>query len=229
MLRKTAGIVLSAIRYKESSIIVKIFSRELGLKPYLVNGVRAPGSRAKTALYQPLTVLDMVVYDKETGGLQRISEARVISANQLIPFDFKRTGIALFMTEVISKSIYENYQNEHLFDFIRKSIAYLDRPDALLSHFPLVFLIEKAKFLGFAPDQAAGFLAESRSLPFTSAEIEIAEPYLQALMSESFLCSARLGHALRRKLLDHLLDFYSEHLDNPGQWKSIDILRQLSG
>ena len=40
MLKKTAGIVLSHIKYKDSSIIVRIFTRELGLKGYLVNGVR---------------------------------------------------------------------------------------------------------------------------------------------------------------------------------------------
>ena len=117
MLKKTAGIVLSSIRYKESSIIVKIFTRDLGLKPYLVNGVRTQGNKSKIALYQPMTLLDLVVYNKENSGLQRISEARLQRANQLIPFDFTRTGLAFFMTEVISRSIYENYQNETLFDF----------------------------------------------------------------------------------------------------------------
>ena len=41
MLRKTQGIVLSYIKYKDSSIIVRIFTRELGLKGYVVNGARS--------------------------------------------------------------------------------------------------------------------------------------------------------------------------------------------
>lgn len=227
MLKKTDGIVISSIRYKETSIIVKIFTRELGLKSYLVNGVRIQGNKSKIALYQPLTLLDLVVYNKETSGLQRISEARLQRANQLIPFDFMRTGLAFFMTEVISRSIYENYQNESLFDFLQESICHLDSLEAGLSQFPLVFLIEKAKFLGFAPEESTGFLIESRSQPFTQEELHIADRYIQTLMKESYRCSSSVPLQLRRKILDHLLDFYSEHLENPGPWKSLSILRQL--
>jgi len=229
MLKKTEGIVLSAIRYKETSIIVKIFTRELGLKSYLVNGVRTQGGKSKIALYQPLTLLDLVVYDKDNGGLQRISEAQLARAHQLIPFDFTRTGIALFITEVISKSIYENYQNESLFDFLKECIIELDSKTALLGQFPLVFLIEKARFLGFAPEEARGFLSESRSQPFTVTELLQAENYLESLMANSFANESRIEKSLRQKLLDHLLDFYSEHLDNPGNWKSLAVLRQVNG
>jgi DNA repair protein RecO (recombination protein O) len=141
MLKKTAGIVLSHIKYKDSSIIVRIFTRELGLKAYLVNGVRSLGKGSKIALYQPLTLLDLVVYDKENSGLQRISEAKIKHPQLLIPFDMARTSLALFSTEVISRSILEGYQNEELFDFLEESIATLDNPKTNLSHFPLVFLL----------------------------------------------------------------------------------------
>ncbi|MCE7057896.1 DNA repair protein RecO [Algoriphagus sp. AGSA1] len=228
MLKKTQGIVLSSIRYKESSIIVKIFTRELGLKAYLVNGVRAQGNKTKIALYQPLTLLDLVVYDKDSAGLQRISDAQLHRAQQLIPFDFTRTGIALFITEVVSKSIYENYQNESLFDFLKKCVLDLDSKEARLGQFPLVFLIEKARYLGFAPEGAEGFLSESRSQPFSAIELQQAQNYLSDLMTGSFANQTRVGKALRQKLLDHLLDFYSQHLDNPGNWKSLMILRQLN-
>lgn len=229
MLKKTKGIVLSTIRYKETSIIVKVFTRELGLKSYLVNGVRMQGNKSKIALYQPLTLLDMVVYHKENTGLNRVSEVRLYRANQLIPFDFSRTGIALFMTEVTSKSIYENYQNESLFDFLENSVIQLDSKETKLGQFPLVFLVEKAKFLGFAPEEAIGFLSESRSQPFSPTEFSRAEEYLGLLMQGSYTASAVIDKKLRKKLLDHLLAFYTQHLDNPGNWKSLSILRQISG
>ena len=227
MLKKTAGIVLSSIRYKETSIIVKIFTRELGLKSYLVNGIRTQGKGSKIALYQPLTLLELVVYDKENGGLQRISDAQLKRPAQLIPFDFGRTGLAMFMTEVIARSIYENYQNEFLFDFLYDSICLLDSPDVTLSQFPLVFLIEKAKYLGFAPEDEAGFLNESRSQPFTPEELGRAIQYLHQLMQESFHCKHTVSGTLRRKILDHLLDFYGQQLENPAPWNSLLILRQV--
>jgi DNA repair protein RecO (recombination protein O) len=227
MLKKTNGIVLSTLKFKETSIIARIFTRELGLKSYIINGVRATNKNSKMAFYQPLTLLDLVVYDKANSNLNRISEVRLLRANQLISFDFSRTGIALFVTEVITKSIFENYQNEQLFDFLDDCIVELDHPNVKLDQYPLVFLLENAVFLGFAPDQAAGYLDESRSQPFSPSELIAAKAYLESLMNESFRCDRKVNLALRRKLLDHLLDFYNQHLENPGVWKSMSILRQV--
>lgn len=229
MLKKTSGIVLNYLKYKDTSIIVKIFTRELGLKSYLVNGVRTQGKGSKIALYQPLTLLDLVVYDKENANLQRISEAKIQYPHRLIPFDFARTSIALFMTEVINRSVYEGYQNDWLFDFLEESILVLDQQDSALGHFPLVFLLEKAKYLGFAPDTAEGFLIESIHHPFPPEEISMTLGYLEDLLSLGYQCQYKIPVALRRKLLDHLLEFHSEHLDHPAPLKSLPIIRQLMG
>lgn len=219
--------MLSSIRYKDTSIIVKIFTRELGLKSYLINGVRSMGKGSKMALYQPLTLLDMVVYDKENSGLQRISEAKLQRAHQRIPFEFSRTSIALFMTEIINRSIYENYQNELLFDFLSESVVTLDQPETTLSHFPLVFLMEKAKYLGFAPEEAEGFILESKNQPFSREELSLTLEYLRILLEERYECREKIPVSLRRKLLDHLLNFYAEHMDNPNPLKSLAVIRQL--
>ena len=227
MIKKTGGIVLSSIKYKDTSLIVKIFTRELGLKSYLINGVRSQGKGSKSALYQPLTLLDLVVYDKENTGLQRISDAKIEIPQQRIPFDFVRTGIAMFITEVVSRSIYDNYQNEWLFDFLRDSILCLDSPDCQLAHFPVTFLVQQARFLGFAPEEAEGFLTESRHHPFQVQEIKAVLDHLDELLLAGFQAEGKIPGTLRRKLLDHLLVFYSEHLDNPSPIKSLSVLRQL--
>lgn len=227
MLQKTSGIVLSYIRFKETSIICKIFTRELGLKSYLINGVRSQNSKSKIALYQPMTLLDMVVYNKDNAGLQRVSEVKLSRAHQLIPFDFSRTGIALFMTEVISRSIFENYQNEFLFDFLEESIIQLDQKNTSLKLFPIVFLMENAKYLGFAPESAGEFLIENQSQPFREDELVLAENFIREIIENKYSCSLNAPLVLRRKLMDILLDFYNQQLENHQSWKSIAILRQL--
>lgn len=117
MLKKTQGIVLHYIKYRETSIVVRIFTRELGLKGYVVNSVRTAKPASKIALYQPLTLLDLVVYDKEGASLHRISESKLAHSFQRIPFDFYRSGVAMFVGEVMGKAIYENYQNEAYLTF----------------------------------------------------------------------------------------------------------------
>ena len=86
MLHRTRGIVLSYIKYKETSIIVRIFTEAFGMQSYIVNSVRSAKSRGKMALYQPLSLLDLVVYHKSGKDLQRISETKFSYAYSSIPF-----------------------------------------------------------------------------------------------------------------------------------------------
>jgi DNA repair protein RecO (recombination protein O) len=64
MLHKTRGIVFRFTKYGESSIIVTIFTELFGIQTYIVNGIRSKNSKGKIALFQPLTLLDLVVYYK---------------------------------------------------------------------------------------------------------------------------------------------------------------------
>lgn len=227
MLVKTRGIVVSYIRYKESSIIVKIFTRDLGLKTYIVNGVRSSNAKTKMGFYQPLTILELVVYNKENVGLNRISEVKLGKAYQKIPFDFLRSGIVMFMAEVLSRAIYEGYQNEELFDFLEEALVFLDDEQAVLSHYPNVFLWGMARYLGFAPDVAGEFFDELKEDFTKQIDWEPEMAYLNSLMVEDFGFTDKVPAQIRRNLLDHLLIFFSKHLDQPAEWKSVKVLRQM--
>ena len=79
MLVKTRGIVLNFIKYRESSIIALIYTEQLGLQTYIVNSVRKKGPGSRIALFQPFTLLDMVVYTSPKGGITRISEYKYLT------------------------------------------------------------------------------------------------------------------------------------------------------
>src|SRR5690606_15189127 len=108
MRKKTKGIVINYLKYRETSIIVRIYTRQLGLKSYVVNSVRSEIPRYKIALFQPLSLLELVVYHREGVSLNRISETKLAYAFHRIPFDYYRSGIAMFVGEVLGKAIYEN-------------------------------------------------------------------------------------------------------------------------
>jgi DNA repair protein RecO (recombination protein O) len=96
-----------------------------------------------------------------------------------------------------------------------------------LSTFPLVFLLENAKHLGFAPERAEGFLAESMHHPFQGEETALVLTYVEDLLEHGYHSSHKLALPLRRKLLDHLVAFHAQHLDQANPIKSLNILRQL--
>lgn len=228
-LKKTRGLVISFIRYRETSIIVKIFTRDIGLKSYIVNSARTKGAKSKMAFFQPLTLLDLVVYDKEGVGLNRISEVKLSKAYEKIPFDHQRSAIAMFIGEVLGKSIYQDYRNEEFFDFLEYAFGLLDREEAILVHFPLVFLYETSRYLGFAPNDAASFFDELLDEIQVSYELKEEMDYLDLLINESYHCKEKIHAVSRKKLLDHFLLFYTKHLDLQYDWKSVNILRQIMG
>ena len=227
MLKKTAGIVIHYIKYRETSIIVKIFTRELGLKSYIVNSVRTAKATSKIALYQPLSLLDLVVYDKENASLNRISEVKLSHAFQLIPFDFYRSGVAMFVGEVVGKAIYDNYQNEQLHDFLEKAIRNLDSRELNLSIYPHSFLLQLSQFLGFGPADAGEFYQQLQqgagAVPVSREEKE----YFDQLLESDFGSQTKIPGAVRRKLMDHLLLFYKVHLDTFSEIKSVKVLMQM--
>ena len=226
-LKKTKGIVLSYIKYSETSIIVRIFTREFGLKSYIINGARSKSAKSKMAFYQPLTLLDLVIYDKEGGNLNRISEAKLIMPFQLVPFDFLRSGIAMFMAEVMGKSVFEGFQNEEFFDFLESAIRLLDEKETVLVHFPLVFLWESSKYLGFAPEDSESFFTELKQYPQGPDVMEEEKDYLKSVIAQYFLCTDTSPSKIRRNMLDHFLLFYGNHLDLAYDWKSVKVLRQM--
>jgi DNA repair protein RecO (recombination protein O) len=226
-LKKSKGIVLSYIKYSETSIIVRIFTREFGLKSFIINGARSKSSKSKMAFYQPLTLLDLVIYDKEGTSLNRISEAKLALPFQLIPFEFLRSGIAMFMSEVMGKSVFEGFQNEDFFDFLESTIRLLDSKDTALVHFPLVFLWESSKYLGFAPEDSESFFTELKQYPQGPDVMEEEKEYLDAIIVESFNCKHQFPSKIRRNMLDHFLLFYGNHLDLSYDWKSVKVLRQM--
>lgn len=227
MLKKTAGIVIHYIKYRETSIIVKIFTRELGLKSYIVNSVRSAKATSKIALYQPLSLLDLVVYDKENASLNRISEVKLSYAFQIIPFDFYRSGVAMFVGEVVGKAIYDNYQNEQLHDFLEKAIRNLDSRELNLSIYPHSFLLQLSQFLGFSPADAGEFYQQLQqgagAVPVSREEKE----YFDQLLESDFGSQIKIPGAVRRKLMDHLLLFYKVHLDTFSEIKSVKVLMQM--
>ena len=57
----TKAIVFSAIKYGDTSLIVKAFTASDGIKSYLLRGVlTSKKGKLKTAYFQPLTQLEIV-------------------------------------------------------------------------------------------------------------------------------------------------------------------------
>ena len=156
MLHKTRGIALHTVKFSETSIIAKIYTELFGLQSYLIKGIRKQHSRIKPGLFQPLTILDLTVYHKETGSLQSLKEVHNLYPYQSLPFDIMKSSIALFMNELIYKSIREEEPNQELFDFLFD--ACIDLDSLPIKHHLVPSVIY------FKIDKIPGFYASSGSI-----------------------------------------------------------------
>ena len=227
MLHHTRGIVFNYIKFRETSIIVRIFTEAFGMQSYIVNGVRSAKSRGKIALYQPLTLLDMVVYRKIEKDIQRISEARCSQPFSSIPFEPVKTGMSIFLTEMLSKLLKEESENKELFAFMFNAIQVFDHLEQGVVNFHLQFLLKASAYLGFKPESARDFLLQlsDYGLHLTTEEEEkaIIEQFLNQPMGEEI----KISNQFRRELLDHIIKFYRLHTDTLTEIKSLEVLKEV--
>jgi DNA repair protein RecO (recombination protein O) len=239
MLHKTKGIVFHYVQYSESSIIVKIFTEEFGLQSYIVKGIRSKHSKTKLALFQPLNLLDLIVYHKENKSINYLQEVKVAFPYHSIPVDMLKRSISMFLNELLVKAVKEEAANKPLFDWLYHSLTWLDLSEKNLMNFHLIFAMQLSRMLGFYPkkptekDWVSFDLREgsfSKSTPEYGEYIsgEIAAKF--ANLIETTLetpANIQLTNTERRQLLDILLAYYRLHIPTFGELKSVKVLKEV--
>tara|TARA_R110001592_G_scaffold69852_2_gene214250 strand:- start:75 stop:797 length:723 start_codon:yes stop_codon:yes gene_type:complete len=148
----TNAIVLSSLKYGDTSLIVKCYTQEEGVKTYLIRGVLKPKkSGLKAAYFQPLTQLRIVANHNSKNTLNSIKEVQVIHPYKTFHTDIVKQSVVLFLSEVLSNSIQEEEQNLALYEYLETAFIWLDVHDRV-ANFHLLFLLNLSGFLGFYPD-----------------------------------------------------------------------------
>lgn len=237
MILSTPGIVLSSIKYGDSSLIVKIFTREAGLKSYLVKGVlKSRKGKLKAAYFQPLTQLELTVTHREKVNLHYIREAQVHYAYESLPTNWTKQAIVLFLAEVLTKVIREEEQNIALYEYLETALQWLDTHDHI-ANFHLVFLLQLTKYLGFFPDTSKqhlpyfdlveGHFTQQPGIHPVLQEDEIV--HFKSLLGTHFEAShtVQLSKQERRHMLDVILTYFEVHLQGFSQPKSLAVLHEV--
>ncbi|RZK34649.1 MAG: DNA repair protein RecO [Hymenobacter sp.] len=240
MLIKTRGIVFSYLKYRETSIIARVYTERRGVQSYLVNGVRKAKPPGRIALFQPLTLLELVAYVPRNGSdLTRLSEFRCAEPFRSLPYDVRKSSVALFLSEVLSKAVREEEENLPLFRFLHDSILAFDEQEVGVENFSLLFLLHLAGYLGFGissgaeltdqlvmagPASGSGYSSGPQHL-----RLREFDQYFDQLLHAPGTSTIPNGH-VRRELLAVLVRYYQLHIEGFGEIKSLDVLSEvLSG
>lgn len=220
MIHKTHGIVFRFTKYGETSIIVTIFTEQFGLQSYIVNGIRSKSAKNKIALYQPLTLLSLVVYHRENANIGRIKEVSCYYPYQALTADIKKSTIAMFITELINKTVKDESHTHQMFAFLAQSLIAIDSLHAGFENAHLIFMVKLSRYLGFGAQYANEVIGGN----VTDDQTEAA---LKELVRAEYKDIIPLTNTQRKKILDLLLRFFAGHIENFGEIKSVQVLREV--
>jgi len=239
MLEKARAIVLSQIKYSESSLILHLYTDLRGRTGLMVPGARGRSKGHRAAMFQPLNLLEIELYHKAGRDLHHAREIRLAHPYENIPFDPAKSAIALFLAEVLRKALREEESNMGLFEFLIHSFQYLDVATEGIANFHLHFLIHLTRYLGFLPNaslyaEKSWFDLRSGSfLPFEPEHRECLQPestmLLQQMLGVSIdqISAIHLNRHQRNEMLEGMIRYYQSHLDGMPEIKSHEVLKAL--
>ncbi|MCX2680572.1 DNA repair protein RecO [Galbibacter sp. EGI 63066] len=238
MIVTTQAIVLSAIKYGDTSLIVKLYTLSDGIKSYMLKGVlSSKKGKLKKGYFQPLTQLEIVANHKNKGTLESLREVKTVNFYQSLQTDVRKSSIALFLSEMLVISLQEEEVNQTLYHFISNSFQWLDMNEEI-ANFHISFLIELTRHLGFYPDNS------HEDYPyFDLAEGEFVTSLYNEVLSEENLVNfkkflhrdydtsakIKMGKTHRAELLDSMIRYYQLHLSDFKKPRSLEVLQQVFG
>lgn len=233
----TDGVVLHCTHYSESSVIARIFTRELGVSSFMVKGVRGRSGRMKQNQLQPLSHIELTAYHNPQADIHYVKEINLRNSCDTTMVD---NALRFFKAELLYKTLRNEEPQPELFDYVTASAP---QPAA---HQPVLFMLRLSRYLGIEPLDNYGAaspcfdLAEGRfaSTPLQAADAQTAgapafdtansvllHQYLQYVHDQQPLPVA--SQRQRSELVNLLLAYYSTHLNDFHHFTSHEILHTV--
>jgi len=205
----------------------------------MVHAVRKHGTINKAGLFQPLFILDIEVYEKKGRDIQQVKEIKNGYPYQSIPFEIQKSAQAMFLAEILYKTLREEEPNSQLFGFLENSLKKFDVMEKGKNYFHLHFLSRLTEYLGILPEISLG--EQGSWFDMKKGELVYSEPSHPFFMNQemtkllgSFLIveanelnTINITKQQKNLLLTQLIDYYHIHFENLGSIKSLPVLKEI--
>ena len=147
---KSQALVLHSIRWKESSKIVTLYTRERGIIKVIARGVYRKKSPF-AGLLESLNLLEIIISSRTTRTLQILTQADLIHPFNALRLDMDRFPYAMAVLELLDQTMAEDHGDALFFDFtvnILQAMQEGRQPILIL----IYFLLKLTSYLGFKPN-----------------------------------------------------------------------------
>lgn len=237
MLKKSRMIVLRTVRYGDGKVIVDAYTESDGRVSFAV--VLSSRGKMRRQLFQPLMLLEADCDIRANAQLHHLREVRMLSPLASLHSDMSKMGIVMFVSEVLARILPPLNPLPGLFYYIYNGIEWLDKATSAYANFHIVFLIHLTRFLGVFPDLSSyteGVWFDMRSscfVPTPSPHADMLSPAESHVML-SFMRSGynsmrviSMSAAQRMAVIEHIIRYYSLHVTDLTNLKTLPVLHQL--
>lgn len=239
MIHSTTGILLHTIKHSDSSAVLHVFTRDFGRKAYFLRGLSKKKNSPRSILF-PLAILELQVTDRDNKSLQQIKEVSMHKPTFELLSNPVKSSIAIFLNELLHRSIEVNYQNEVLYDFLENAIQLLDSASDV-KNFHIWFMLELSKYFGFYPMKNADLRSSKFQFELESGTFagiggcsgafmdEITAAVLDEVLGMKFDELSLLGISSfdRKTLLQGLVEYFIIHVPNLKRVSSLEVLETV--
>jgi DNA repair protein RecO (recombination protein O) len=145
----TPGIVLKTSLFKESSIIVRLFTLKRGKSSYVIKAAMRQKSPLK-AIYQQMNEVEVNYVHNNKRQLQPIYDSKIINNWDNINTDLRKTILCLSMIEMIDKGFDETTSDQSTYYLIKNILEYFNVSDHGYNNAFYFFLIHFLSNTGYS-------------------------------------------------------------------------------
>ncbi|MFA5575741.1 MAG: DNA repair protein RecO [Tissierellaceae bacterium] len=145
---KTRGIVLKEMRYKDTSKILRIFTRDYGKISVMARGAYRPRSQI-IANTQPFSYNEYQFYRGK--NFLYLNQADILDSFYSIRERMERVIYGQYILELVDKSMEIEMENIKIFDLFLKGLQVLSSLESGFMEFIVAYELKFISFLGYRP------------------------------------------------------------------------------
>lgn len=217
---KSQAIVLHLTRVGDSAIVVHTIDSVAGRQSVMLRGV---GKKNKgIAALHSLSVLNVVTTRPPVGSMLYLSEYEPLFPLENLRTDIYKSTMAMFIAEVLYRSVREGDGGGEYFTSLVKSIAALEAVRGSAANYHLWWMADYCRLMGFAiTPQGLLEIGEADVGADGAAMLHFSEASLSDALSVPLSSSRRL--ALSHKMIAYL----NHHLGVTLEVRTLDILHEV--
>ena len=145
---KTHAFVLKTTIFKESSLIIRMFTREKGKSTYIVKAAMRQKSPNK-AIYQQLNEVEIDYSHHPKKQIHPVYSVKLVEDWENICTDLKKTVLCTSMLEIIDKSYDEEIPDAETYDTLKQVMSYFESNSSNLNNAFYYFILHFLKNSGY--------------------------------------------------------------------------------